>query len=345
MSVLKPAETPRLEVTTVANDEVTFHHGDQVRQFDDLEPQRTYNLDGHLVTTLPAPGELLCRFATVNDVHFGEVEAGRIDGLDSPTFGVVPGEEPYPEMMNRHAVEEIAAIDPAAVLIKGDLTSTGSPLEYARCLEVYAGTFGNKLAWTNGNHDNFQGPFFGVEPTLIDLPGVRLLLIDTSDYGRAGGSVSHETLGWIDDNAKDCETPVLLFGHHHVCLPGQEGAEPSDFFGIDPVSSTHLAQLVARRPEISGYFCGHTHRNHLQHHPLTGDFPWTEVASVKDFPGTWAEYRVFEGGILQIHRRIGAPEALAWSNRCRGLYQGIIDYTEYALGQLSDRCFPIWSRR
>ena len=34
-------------------------------------------------TTLPRPaGELRCRFATVNDVHFGEVEAGRIGGSD-----------------------------------------------------------------------------------------------------------------------------------------------------------------------------------------------------------------------------------------------------------------------
>lgn len=345
VSDLRHAETSRVEVTTVANDEVTLHMGAQVRQFLDLSPSTTYNLDGHLVTTLPAPGELLCRFATVNDVHFGEVEAGRIDGLESPTYRVEPGAEPYPEMMNRYAVEEIAAIDPAAVLIKGDLTSTGSPIEYARCLEVYARAFGPRLAWTNGNHENFQGPFYGVDPTLIDLPGVRILLIDTSDMGRAGGSVSQDTLDWIDDNAQSCDTPVLLFGHHHLCMPGQEGAEPSDFFGIDPASSTRLAELVSNRPEISGYFCGHTHRNNRQLHPVTGGFPWAEVASVKDFPGTWAEYRVFEGGILQIHRRISAPEALEWSNRCRGLYAGIIDYTEYALGQLTDRCFPIWSRR
>ena len=64
-----------------------------------------------------------------------------------------------------------------------------------------------------------------------------------------------------------------------------------------------------------------------------------EVACVKDFPGAWAEYRVFEGGILQVHRRIASPEALAWSEKCRALFGGL--YPQYAFGELGDRCFAI----
>ena len=30
-----------------------------------------------------------------------------------------------------------------------------------------------------------------------------------------------------------------------------------------------------------------------------------EVACVKDYPGAWAEYRVYDGGYTQIVRRIG----------------------------------------
>ena len=56
---------------------------------------------------------------------------------------------------------------------------------------------------------------------------------------------------------------------------------------------------------------------------------------MKDFPGTWAEYQVYDGGILQIVHRISSPEALAWSEQCRGLYADFgINYTEYALGRL-----------
>jgi hypothetical protein len=66
--------------------------------------------------------------------------------------------------------------------------------------------------------------------------------------------------------------------------------------------------------------------------------PWGEVACVKDFPGSWAEYRVFDGGILQVHHRISTPDALAWSERTRDLYQPF-DYVAYAFGALADRCF------
>ena len=57
----------------------------------------------------------------------------------------------------------------------------------------------------------------------------------------------------------------------------------------------------------------------------TDGVPCVEVGCVKDFPGTWAEYRVYEGGIMQVHHRISTPEALAWSERCRHLYQRLRD--------------------
>ena len=56
----------------------------------------------------------------------------------------------------------------------------------------------------------------------------------------------------------------------------------------------------------------------------------------------WAKYRVFEGGILQVHRRLSSSEALAWSEKCRGLFWGM--YPGYGLGRLEDRCFPILPR-
>jgi Icc protein len=74
----------------------------------------------------------------------------------------------------------------------------------------------------------------------------------------------------------------------------------------------------------------------------TGEVPYAEVASAKDFPGSWAEYRVFEGGVLQVHRRTSTPAALAWSELCRSLFWGM--YPEYAFGKLADRCFAIAPR-
>ena len=91
-----------------------------------------------------------------------------------------------------------------------------------------------------------------------------------------------------------------------------------------------------------GYFAGHTHRNRVRRFAATGEVPWVEVASVKDFPGSWAEYRVFEAGILQVHRRISSPEALDWTDRTRAMFGGL--YPAYAFGALTDRCYAIHPR-
>src|SRR5690606_2360352 len=113
---------------------------------------------GRAVRTLPRPGgELLARFGTVNDVHFGEVEAGRIDGLDlGPVLSSAPGEEPYPELMNRGAVHEMVAADLDAVVVKGDLTADGTCEQYERFLEVYGGAFGERMFHVRGNHESYN---------------------------------------------------------------------------------------------------------------------------------------------------------------------------------------------
>jgi hypothetical protein len=74
----------------------------------------------------------------------------------------------------------------------------------------------------------------------------------------------------------------------------------------------------------------------------TGDVAWVEVACVKDYPGAWAEYRVHEGGVVQVEHRISTPEALAWTEQTRHMYAGL--YRDYAFGALADRCFVVAAR-
>lgn len=333
-----------MDLTTVADDEAVFHDGTTVHRHDGLTPDTDHELRGVTFRTLPAPGELLCRFATVNDVHFGETEAGLITGVEMPVFRAPDGAPPYPETMNAGAIAEMREIDPAVVLVKGDITDAGTREEYGSFLEFYGDAFSDRLHHIRGNHDAYEGQdFVPADPVRVDLPGVRLLMIDTTVPRRAGGGVEPEQLAWLDDHAAGSDVPVLVFGHHHPWDP-ESPKRSANYFGIDPDSSEALIEVVARRPEVAGYFCGHTHRNRVRRFTATGEVPWVEVACVKDFPGSWAEYRVFEGGILQIHRRISSPEALEWSETCRGLYDGHIDYPAYAMGSLADRCFAIWPR-
>lgn len=331
------------EITTVGPDLAVVHDGGCVRRYEGLEAGRVHVLDGLEVTTMDDPGgELLASFATVNDVHFGETRCGLVEGHEDeigPILTVDPGEPPYPLTMNRAAVAEIDAAGVDAVFVKGDLTNAGTDEEYAAFLDTYEGAFGDRLTHVRGNHDAYRGQTYADWPLQrVDLPGATVVLLDTTIPFRSSGGLRPEQLDELDAIAADADRPVVVLGHHHVWDP--RSAERNDsYFGLHPDSSERLIDVAARRRSIVGYFAGHTHRNRVRRLPQTGAMPWVEVACVKDYPGAWAEYRVHEGGIVQLHHRISAPEALAWTERTREMYLGT--YADYAFGRLADRCFVL----
>lgn len=334
---------PDADITTVGPDVVVVHHERRTRRYDDLAPGQVHELDGLEVRTLDHPGgELLARFATVNDVHFGEVRCGVVEGHEDtigPILQAEPDEPPYPVTMNQAAVAEIQAADVDAVFVKGDLTTTGTDDEYADFLDTYGTAFGDRLTHVRGNHDAYRGQSYADWPVQrVDLPGVTVVLLDTTVPFRSSGGLTLEQLDELDEIAAEADRPVVVLGHHHVWDPSS-AERPDTYFGIHPDWSERLVEVAARRPRIVGYFAGHTHRNRVRRFAATGAMPWVEVACVKDFPGAWAEYRVHEGGIVQLHHRISAPEALDWTERTRGMFLGM--YGQYAFGKLEDRCFML----
>lgn len=337
---------PAVDITSVADDLIVVHDGLVVHRREHLSPATEYDVAGHTVRTMPRPdGELLCRIATVNDVHFGEVEAGRIDDLpDGPIQRADPGEPPYPETMNRGAVAEIAAIDPAAVFVKGDLSNNGLPEEWEAFERCYRDAFGDRLHVVRGNHDAYRHQVAYAGDHWVELPGVAVALLDTTRPGHSTGWLTETQLEWLDDHAADAArtgVPVLVMGHHQQWVDGKRS---DTYFGLHPDPSDALSAVIERRRSIVAYTAGHTHRHRRR--ILASGVPTIEIGCVKDFPGTWAEYRVHEGGILQVVHRISAPDALRWSERCRDLYRDFgLDYAGYALGHLDDRCFTIELRR
>ena len=328
------------ELTTVADDEAVVHDGVEVRRYEGLKPDTEHEIEGFELRTLPRVGERLATVATVNDVHFGEVIAGIMDGIpDGPFFSAEPGDDPYPEVMNRGAVAEIASIDPDAVIVKGDLTNDGLDDEYAAFLATYEPAFGERLHHVRGNHDAYRFQTYAPEgPQRIDVDGLTLALLDTTLPGHSSGQMPAEQVEWLEDLAAEADRPVLALGHHHVWSPDSH-SRPDTYFGINPDDSERFVDAVARHHRIIGYAAGHTHRNRVRRIRATGYRPWIEVACVKDYPGTWAEYRVFEGAVLQVHRRISTPEALVWTEKTRHMFAGL--YAEYAFGRLDERCFAM----
>lgn len=340
-------------VTRVGEHETVTRGPHHVARVAGLEPSTSYPIEvedapadaEHLpaqVTTLERPsGRFLSRIVTVNDVHFGEIECGRIGDVDPAELGPVlragPGEPPYPEVMNRAAIAEIEAIDPDAVIVKGDLTNLGTHEEYDAFLDAYR-ALGPRMHHVRGNHDAMVDPHLAVEeaPYAVELPGVTLAVLDTVIPGIERGRIGAEQLAWLDDLAAESSNPVLVFGHHHCW--NVEGKERSAaYFGINPDDSDALVDLVARRESIGGYFAGHTHRNRVRRFRRARNVPFVEIGATKDYPGCFAEYRIHEGGYTQIVRRISAPAALAWTEQTRYMFAGL--YRDYALGPLESRAF------
>ncbi|MCZ7528250.1 MAG: metallophosphoesterase [Acidimicrobiia bacterium] len=249
-----------VEITTrVGDHDVTTTGPFHVARVTGLEPATVYPLSVETepvtdflpdrVRTLDRPaGRLLATVATANDVHFGETECGKL-GHEvelGPVLGSRPGEPPYPEVMNRAAVDEIAALDPDAVVVKGDLTNVGSEEEYGRFLEVWS-ELGERMHHVRGNHDAMISERIAAHaPFAVVLPGVVLAVLDTVTPGTDRGRVTADELAWLDALAAGSTDPVLVFGHHHPWDP-DSNTRPEHYFGIHPDDSVALCEVVAPR--------------------------------------------------------------------------------------------------
>ncbi len=332
------------EVTTVG----PYH----VARVTGLEPGTEYELEvdgashdhclpATFMTLERPPGRLLTTIATANDVHFGEIECGRVgDVLEDeigPIFRSEAGEPPYPETMNRAVIAEMEALDPDAVILKGDLTNVGAEDEFQAFLDAY-GQLGPRMHWVRGNHDAMTDPTLGAgkAPYTVELDGVTLAVLDTVIPGIDRGQLSTNQIQWLDDLARSSTAPILVFGHHHIWNL-EAGYPGGEYFGVNPADSIAFAEVVGRHESIAGYFAGHTHRNRVRQFAGARHVPFCEIACTKDYPGAWAEYWVYEGGYTQAVRRVVAPEAMAWSEKTRHMFAGL--YRDYALGPLEHRCF------
>ncbi len=292
------------------------------------------------VTTLERPrGRRLATVATANDVHFGESECGRLGDGDQlgPIFSSEPGADPYPELMNQSVIDDIAAIEADAVVIKGDLTDTGSEAQYEMFLDSY-GRLGSLLHHVRGNHDAMITETIASDhaPFAVVLDGVTLAVLDTVRPGSDKGRVTADQIDWLDQLCGESSQSVLVFGHHHPWDPSDHERN-EHYFGINPDDSEALCALIDRHESVAGYFAGHTHRNRVRRFPQARNVPIVEVACVKDYPGAWAEYRVFEQGYTQVVRRASSAAAMHWTEKTRHMFAGL--YRDYALGRLEDRCF------
>jgi predicted phosphodiesterase len=290
-------------------------------------------------TLAPPPGEELFRFATVSDLHIGADAFGfRNTMREEPEPA-----EPHPVRCTRAAMTELTAWGAQLMLIKGDLTHKGREREWREIGSLLAKAT-IPVEMMPGNHDHYgkaldPDPYEALDHlghamtrhvASRDVPGLRIVMVDSTDAPRGGGHVRHHQAAVVAE-LRASDRPALITMHHHTQRmplatfwpPGIPSQEAARFLGA--VAAVQPATFVSS---------GHTHRHRRRY---VGPLVLTEVGSPKDFPGVWAGYVVHEGGIRQVVRRITQPDLLAWTDFTAGAVLGA--WGLWSPGLLGHRCF------
>lgn len=320
---------------------------------DDLAPATRFEIEishSHGSTRLEAEtlrrpaGRELCRVATISDLHLGATSWGLLRTMseDPDRF-----DQPHPWRCAHSALVDAENWGADFVVVKGDAVHHETPEAFeqlGRLVDLFPNI---PMMLMPGNHDvdgNGRADACGqVIPTCVggrnlpfvrssesvDLPGVRLIGADTTVPGRGPGSL-RRVADEIFDRACGSDRPVLVATHHQL-QPGRMVRHWPP--GIAAPDSTRLLDRLAQLPLPVIATSGHTHRNRARHHD---SILLTEVASTKDWPGVWAGYKVFEGGIIQTVRRVSSPSAMAWTEYSRHALGGV--WGLWAPGPMNERC-------
>jgi len=289
-------------------------------------------------TLAQPPGELLHRIATVSDTHLGSRSTGFLHTIiEKPE-----PDEAHPVRCARAALAEARAWGADELVVKGDLVDHSHPEWWAHAAdvldEVAAPVWvvpGNHEWAERGDRDPVNGLAAHGQHLVVgvdhfDRPGIRVLLVDSSIPGRDPGRLGH-VRGDVVELAAGTDLPLLVAMHHQPMRLRVPTYLPAGIPGPD--ARRFLDELGRANPRAI-VTSGHTHRHRRRHH---GPVTVTEVGSTKDFPGTWAGYEVYEGGIVQTVRRIAEPSCIRWTDHTRRAAFGV--WQLWSPGRLEHRCF------
>jgi 3',5'-cyclic-AMP phosphodiesterase len=189
----------------------------------------------------------------------------------APPGKLVGGVDPMRQLRSVLARVERLEVAPAFIVVSGDLTDDGSAASYQVVKEVLTELGGGvtPVLLAVGNHDDRatfrrvvlgeeladdQGPYY--HSRLID--GLRVIVLDSSIPGEAGGALGAVQLAWLED---ELGTPAprgnLIVLHHPCRLTGPTHHYPA--FIVREAAA--LEAMVARhRDRVVGVLAGHSHQ-------------------------------------------------------------------------------------
>lgn len=200
-------------------------------------------------------------FIHLTDLHFSNAEQALVNGF-SPIHKL-------DRVLDRIQAMEI---DPAFILISGDLVNDGQPAEYQqfqRYLEKMQ-AFDVPILIGLGNHDSraiFRHVILGEQLVEKPMPyyhsqeigGVNVIMLDSHMPGKVTGALDAEQLSWLDGEL----TKTMSHGHlivlHHPPVPCT--VDLLDVLGLQ--NPHELATIVHCHPNVLGVLSGHIHYSHV----------------------------------------------------------------------------------
>jgi 3',5'-cyclic AMP phosphodiesterase CpdA len=333
---------------------------------------------GQFTTLIPPPGKELFRFATMTDTHVGEERTARLvlSGGKSISEGVSWPDPNLPgwKMVLSACVKHINASGAAFTIIKGDVTHGAGGDEFATAKRLLD-HLKQPYYVARGNHDNL-GPFlrtFGLPESWygFDREGFHFVILDTEPFAVEDDPALDRQLAWLADDLREHRGQRTFVFVHRPVSP-RLNRSPSGTvtnglfdFGRDmiqkrygsnatrlldmasgrrpivlPKNAIRLAELLREHGRIAGVFAGHLHRNYVGSWPeQTGNLPYVETASTKEYPCGYAITRVFTGGYMQSYYPASDPRVLEWSAMTHDAYAKF--GLQIKAGTLADRNFVV----
>ncbi|MEW6692410.1 MAG: phosphodiesterase [Pseudomonadota bacterium] len=216
----------------------------------------------------------------LTDTHLGEAEDFRLWGLAAD------------ELLRRVLADAHARFPRLDLVVHtGDAThDAGSPAQ--RRIEGLLAGWGAPVLWAPGNHDLPE--VMAGQPVSFDLPGWRVLLINSRKPGAVEGRVDDATLAWLDRELGAADAPVLL-GLHHPPLP--TGTPWLDRIGLENADA--LWRVIRRHARVRAIIHGHAHMEQTTLH---------EGVLVLGTPSTNGQFRPLSVGFALD----GQPPGYRW---------------------------------
>lgn len=191
------------------------------------------------------------RLAQISDLHVRRAQATGAKYFDQCALA---------------CIKRVNSVSPEVVLCTGDLTQTGHAEEY-RNLRDLLKSLDAPYYLMPGNHDDIGvlREVFESEPYLfqndghisyeIDAGPLKVLALDSTKPGRAGGFLDRARLSWLDARLRTSdEKPIILALHHP---PFAAGIWPLDWLGF--INVRELESIVLEQPRIKRVVSGHVH--------------------------------------------------------------------------------------